>query len=507
MKYENVIINSEGKRSAGILMHVSSLPGKYGIGTLGQEAYRFVDFLKSAGVHYWQVLPLVQTGFGDSPYQSVCCTSGNPYFIDPDSLAAEGLLTKAELKEAVLPQGEVDYAAVYNTRYPVLRKAFARFDREDKDFKAFVREGKFRSYAEYMTVKQAFSNRCFVEWDREFRLNDREMVEAFIRENYDEYLFWNWLQFEFRRQWFALKKYANKSGVYIIGDIPLYVAYDSSDVWANPELFQLDENRAMKEVAGVPPDYFSEDGQLWGNPLYDWTEQEKDGYAWWISRLRDALEIFDVIRLDHFRGLDRYYAIPNGRKDARVGEWRDGPKAELFKLAKERLGEMNVIAEDLGIMDDGVIKLLEDTGYPGMKILLFAFEGGDNAYLPKHIGHNSVCYTGTHDNDTAVGYFNRLSGEMLRLVRKNVKDTLKEENLALPVGSKKNLAEALVHLCFASKACMAIIPIQDLLFLDNRARMNVPSTGDTNWRFRLKKNLTETEANYLKALLKKYKRK
>lgn len=500
-------INREGARGAGVLLHISSLPGKYGIGTLGKSAYDFVDFLKKSGVGYWQVLPLVQTGFGDSPYQSVCCNSGNPYFIDPDMLYEQGLLLKKELKEGSMPAGNVDYALLYHKRYALLRKAFARFDVKKKDFVRFVAEGKYKTYAEYMTVKQRFDNRSFFEWEEDFKLNRREVVEPYVAEHRQEFLFWNWVQYEFSREWTKLKAYANRKGIRLIGDIPLYVAYDSADVWGMPELFQLNEDRSMKDVAGCPPDYFSEKGQLWGNPLYGWEAQREDGYSWWINRLKDALTVFDVVRIDHFRGLDRYYAIPADREDAVIGEWRDGPKSELFALAEKELGDMNVIAEDLGVMDDGVRKLLSDTGYPGMKILLFAFDGGDdNSYLPKNIGHNSVCYTGTHDNDTAIGYCKRLHREEKLAVRAKVRKTVREEGLDLAVRGDKDMCTALVHLLFACDACLSVLPLQDLLMLDNEARMNHPSTGGCNWKFRLKSLPSDETAAYLKGLLKKYKR-
>ncbi len=499
-------INAQGERAAGVLLHISSLPNQYGIGSLGQAAYAFVDFLKKSGAKYWQLLPLVQTGFGDSPYQSVCCNSGNPYFIDLDSLFEEGLLTKKDLKEATMPKNTVDYAALYAKRYPILRRAFSRFDKENNSFLKFVREGKFTAYAEYMTLKKAFNNRAFCDWDEEFKFNHRAAVEKRIAEDKDEFLFWQWLQFTFFKQWQKLKSYANAQGVYFIGDIPLYVAYDSADVWSMPQLFKLNEERGMTEVAGVPPDYFSAFGQLWGNPLYDWAKQREDGYAWWINRLQDAFTTFDVVRVDHFRGLDRYYAIPAGSETAIIGRWCDGPKAELFELAKQKLGALNIIAEDLGILDDGVRKLLADTAYPGMKILLFAFEGGDNDYLPKNIRPNSVCYTGTHDNDTAVGYFKRQSPDSLKFIKENIRAALTSRNLKHPLRSYKDLADALLNMLFECDSCLSIAPLQDLLYLDNSARMNTPSTNQINWKFRLKELPPDGVANYLKGLLKKYNR-
>lgn len=500
------LINDKNARSAGVLLHISSLPGKYGIGTFGQNAYAFVDFLKNANIKYWQVLPLVQTGFGDSPYQSVYCNSGNPYFIDPDILHEEGLLTKGDLQKAAMPAGNVDFSNLYVVRYAMLRMAFSRFDKNNAAFRRFVKEGKYTAYAEYMTVKKKFDNRRFSEWDEPYKMHDVAAVRKYVGENKDEFLFWQWLQFEFHRQWNKLKKYANKKGIYIIGDVPLYVAYDSADVWAQPELFQLNEKREMTGVAGVPPDYFCEKGQLWGNPLYDWKKQRENGYRWWIDRLESSLDTFNVIRMDHFRGLDRYYAVPADSPTAEIGEWCDGPKKELFTLAEKRLGEMNVIAEDLGILDDGVRKLLKDTAYPGMKILLFAFEGGDNDYLPRNIEHNSVCYTGTHDNDTACGYLKRLSPERLRFVKQNIRDSLNERGIEHSLRGYKDTVDALVQLCFECDSCLAVVPMQDILCLDNSARMNEPATNCKNWKFRLKKLPDENIAAYLRGLVKKYKR-
>ncbi|MGN0822722.1 MAG: 4-alpha-glucanotransferase, partial [Candidatus Gallimonas sp.] len=321
----------ESTRAAGVLCHVSSLPGEYGIGTFGKEARRFVRRLAESGVKYWQILPLVQTGFGDSPYSSVCCTSGNPYFIDLETLAGQGLLTKKQLRAARLGRGDVDYGALYRSRYDVLRKAYARFDRNDGTFRAFVESGAAEDYALFMTAKKVFGGACFSAWDRDVRFREKAAMERLRTEHRDEYEFWQFLQYEFSRQWFALKGYANSLGIKVIGDMPLYVAYDSADVWAHPELFKLDEDLNPIAVAGVPPDYFSATGQLWGNPVYDWEAQKKDGYFWWKRRISEALNIYDVLRIDHFRGFDRYYEIPAGAETAVTGEWRDGPKSELFQ--------------------------------------------------------------------------------------------------------------------------------------------------------------------------------
>ncbi len=489
----------ERKRSAGVLMHLSSLPNRYGIGSLGKEAYRFAELLAKNGVKYWQILPLVQTGYGDSPYSSVSGASGNPYLIDLRALKGKGLLTADELKEAELPSGKVDFGAVYNTRYPVLRKAFSRFSWEDKGFQAFVERGEFDDYALFMTAKTAFGGKCFVEWEKRFRERDFDATNE-LRERFkSEYLFWQFLQYEFWSQWSKLKKYANKLGVQFIGDIPLYVAYDSADVWARPELFKLDVDCKPVKVAGVPPDYFSAEGQLWGNPVYDWREHKAEGYAWWKNRLKTALNTYDVLRIDHFRGIDRYYEIPAGAQNAIVGEWVDGPKEELFAhfTAEEK---EKIIAEDLGTVDDGVKTLLKNTGFPGMKVLLFAFDGNPaNDYLPENIKENAIAYTGTHDNDTVAGYVDGLSQEGKAFFRKRVYRSAKKLKLEIKTGrSSKGYAKALVALALASKAKLAIVPLQDVLGLGNDYRMNVPGSQQGNWTFRLKSLPKDKDFEWLK---------
>lgn len=499
-------IKEENKRAAGVLMHISSLPGKFGIGTFGKEAYEFVDLLAKSNVKYWQILPLVQTGYGDSPYQSVCCSSGNPYFIDPEFLKKDGLLTAEEVKEAHLPEGNVDYGALYNTRYQLLRTAYSRFDCSNKNFRAFIYQGEFDSYAKYMTLKQAFDGKIFSEWDYDFKHADPTLLEDFKRNNREEYNFWQFVQYEFSLQWHALKSYANTKGIKIIGDIPLYVAYDSSDVWANPKLFKLDNDLKSTDVAGVPPDYFSADGQLWGNPLYDWAAHKRSGYRWWIKRIALALKTYDVIRIDHFRGLDRYYDVKAGEKTARVGEWLDGPKMSLFEEAEEQLGELPIIAEDLGLADDGVKKLLKDSGFPGMKVLLFAFDGNaDNGFLPENINENSVCYTGTHDNDTVMGYLARITEkEKLSLV-KQMRSSAKKTGLSwCRLDTDENICRTFIEMAVASPSYLAIIPIQDILHLDNSARMNTPGVAAANWAFRLKKLPSEADFAYLKSCIKKF---
>ncbi|MDE5897152.1 MAG: 4-alpha-glucanotransferase [Clostridia bacterium] len=487
-------------RGAGVLCHISSLSGKYGIGSFGKEAYRFAKSLAKNGVTYWQVLPLVQTGFGDSPYSSVSCSSGNPYFIDLESLAAEGLLTKEELKGAER-KGEVDYGALYAERFPLLRKAFSRFFFDSEEFRAYVKSGVSEEYALFMTAKTVFGG-SFADWEAGVRDCDPDALEKLRTDYHEEYLFWNFLQYEFHLQWTALKTYCNGLGVKLIGDIPLYVAYDSADVWSHPELFKLDKAYKPVKVAGVPPDYFSQTGQLWGNPVYDWKAHEKEDFKWWKSRLRRALEIYDVVRIDHFRGIDRYYEISASEETAVNGTWKDGPKEKIF----DGLDKSSVIAEDLGIIDEGVRTLLAKTGFSGMKVLLFAFDGNpDNPFLPENIGENSVCYIGTHDNDTVKGYVESLTAEEFILFRSRVAAALESSGVIVSIGKGgENFPEAFIRLAMSTKSRLAIVPIQDVLGLDNSARMNYPGTQEGNWRFRMEKQPAARAMKKLKKIIKTY---
>ena len=486
-------------RSAGVLCHISSLCGKYGIGSLGKSAYRFAFQLAKSGCKYWQILPLVQTGFGDSPYSSVACDSGNPYLIDLPALQKEGLLTKRELKAAE-HRGTLDYGALYEERYATLRTAFSRFHFDGETFRAFIKQGTYEDYALFMTAKTVYGG-SFCDWEEDLRLHRAEALERLRTDYHEEYLFWQFLQYEFHAQWSALKSYCNGLGLKILGDIPLYVAYDSADVWAHPELFKLDEELRPSVVAGVPPDYFSEDGQLWGNPIYDWAAHEADGYAWWHGRLERALTVYDAVRIDHFRGFDRYYEIPAGALNARGGSWRKGPGEALFRGVA---GE--IVAEDLGTTDDGVRALLQKTGFPGMKVLLFAFDGDpENEHLPGHIAENSVCYTGTHDNDTAAGYIRSLSAEEFVFFRSRVAQELEKQGIALALGKDgRQLSEALVQLALSSRANLAVIPVQDLLGLGSEARMNFPGKREGNWQFRLARPLPRRIVRHLKKTIKKY---
>ncbi len=493
-------------RSAGVLCHISSLPGKYGIGNL-RDAARFALTLAENGVKYWQVLPLVQTGYGDSPYQSVSCTSGNPYFIDLDELGKMGLLTRKELKnlrDRYRESVKVDYGALYEERYATLRLAFSRYAFDNDEFRAFVRKGAFEDYALFMTAKTVYGG-TFYDWDEPLKRHEPSALETLRTEYHEEYLFWQFVQFLFRVQWEGLYRTCRSLGLGIIGDIPLYVAYDSADVWAHPELFKLDQDLKPVKVAGVPPDYFSETGQLWGNPVYDWDVHAADGYKWWTERLMSALSTYDIVRIDHFRGIDRYYEIDADAENAIRGEWKEGPKEKLFSSLGAERGR--IIAEDLGVSDDGVLKLLQNTGFPGMKVLIFAFDGNpDNVFLPKNIHENHVCYTGTHDNDTVKGYVDSLAAEDFILFRARLAMALKENRIEMRLSQKgKNFPDALVRLALASRANLAIVPIQDILGLGNEARMNIPGTQGGNWLFRLDRPIGRSIAKY-KKMIKNYRR-
>lgn len=496
--------NKKLSRGAGILCHVSSLPNEYGIGSLGKEAYEFADFLYKSGVKYWQILPTVQTGYGDSPYQSVCASSGNPYFIDLENLCERGLLTEEELLSAKVDGKKVDYSALYQTRYALLRKAYNRFDLQDEDFVKFVQSGEYDDYALFMSLKGRY-NSSFANFPTAYKFKETLAVDEFRQSVYKtDYCFWLFLQYTFKYQWQKLKKYVNEKGIKLIGDVPLYVAYDSSDVWANPGLFKLDEDLNPTQVAGVPPDYFSATGQLWGNPVYDWDAMKKDGYKWWIDRLAKAQSVYDVIRIDHFRGLDRYYTIEYGKSTAEDGEWQEGPKGGFFNAVYSALGDVSIIAEDLGVLDDGVIALRDEFELPGMNILLFAFDGKeDNAYLPQNIVSNSVTYTGTHDNATALGYLNSLDGAQFREFKAMLRSTLAKQGVYYPLADRDDAVQGLIICALQTISDVAIIPIQDVLVLDDEARMNTPSTDKDNWQFRLSELPSRQVKATLKQLIKK----
>lgn len=494
-------------RNFGILLPVSSLPSGEGIGTLGTEAYNFVDFLSESGGKIWQVLPLNPTNYGDSPYQSCSSDALNYYFIDLQQLVCDGLLKKGEIVLEELSDSplKVNYGKQFTQKIALLKKAFSRFD-GGSEFEDFVNRGEYSDFAVFMAIKQKFNHVAWTEWEQPFGVYDEDTVAKFIEENKTEYLFWQFTQFIFLKQWNALKSYANSKGVSIMGDIPLYVAYDSVEVWKYGEkLFKVNANRKLKCVAGCPPDGFTEDGQLWGNPVYNWEEMRNDGYAWWKARIEKCFKLFDVLRIDHFRGFDRYWEVPAGDSTARYGLWEDGPKEELFK---DILG-YKIVAEDLGVIDDGVRRLMKNVGYPGMKVLEFAFDGkADNEHKPSNHTENFVCYTGTHDNMPLKQYIDDLSEEQRAVF---AEDVVKESgilNITAKTATSKELCRSVVELAFASKSDTAIVPVWDLLALGGEARINEPSTvSDKNWSRRfLKEDFSKELSDYLKKVSKRSKR-
>ncbi len=482
-------------RASGILMPVFSLPSRYGIGSFSKSAYQFVDMLKKAGQKYWQILPLCPTSYGDSPYQSFSTYAGNPYFIDLDQLIEEKLLTRKECQACDFgddPQ-DIDYGKLYENRFKLLRKAYERANvGEDQEFEAYRRENAWwlDDYALFMAVQDRFDGVAWNEWAEDIRLRWSNAMDYYRRELYYEIEFYSYLQFVFMKQWKKLKNYANINGIEIIGDIPIYVAFDSADAWANPELFQFDAENLPTAVAGCPPDGFSADGQLWGNPLYRWDYHRETGFDWWIRRIAYCSELYDVVRIDHFRGFDEYYSIPYGDTTARNGHWEKGPGIALFEAAKNRLGELNIIAEDLGYITDSVKKLVADSGFPGMKVLEFAFDSREKSdYLPYTYEKNSVVYTGTHDNETIAGWYAGLDKSDLKMCT----DYMNIDRIP-----GKEYHWDFIRLAMLSVSDLCVIPIQDYLGLDNRARINHPSTLGTNWRWRLAKG--QLSASLLKEI-------
>ena len=466
-------------RQSGILLHISSLPSPHGVGTLGSWAYRFVDFLSGAGQSYWQILPLGPTGYGDSPYQTFSAFAGNPYLIDLDFLAADGLLTAEEISSADTSGETVDFGRLYETRPALLKLACSRgFARDAQAVSRFAADngGWLQSYALFMAAKEYFGGKPWYEWPDEIRLCRGRCAEyeALLRHEIDYHVY---VQFLFNRQWTALKSYAAEKGIEFIGDVPIYVPLDSADVWANPQLFQLDADMRPREVAGVPPDAFTADGQLWGNPLYDWDAMARDGYRWWQNRLNAAAKLFDVVRIDHFRGLASYWAVPAGEKTAKNGKWRSGPGKPFISAVKNGCPSIRFIAEDLGYLTDDVRELLEFSGFPGMKILEFAFDCREPSnYLPHTYGENCVCYVGTHDNATLVQWLCELRDEDHEYAKKYLGLNLEE-----------GYAAGVIRGGMASVAELFIVQMQDWLELGANARMNTPgSFGAPNWRWRMK---------------------
>lgn len=474
-------------RKSGILMHLASLPSEYGVGTMGAAARKFADFLSDAGQQYWQLLPICPTSYGDSPYQSFSTFAGNPYFIDLDLLASEGLLDKKEYVSVNWGDdvSRIDYGRLYEQRYPVLKLAAKRFlENEPEDFETFCELQAFwlEDYALFMTLKDTHGGCSWWQWEDELKRRDHSAIDK-VRETMAEQIaFWKVLQYFFFRQWKSLKQYVNDKGIDFIGDLPIYVSQDSVDVWAHPELFQLDEENVPVAVAGCPPDGFSATGQLWGNPLYRWDYHRNTGYQWWISRLSYVFRLYDVVRIDHFRGFDEYFSIPYGAENAIGGHWEKGPGIDLFRKVEQALGWKQVIAEDLGYVTDSVRQLVHDSGFPGMKVLEFAFDSRDsgcaNDYLPHNYPENSVAYTGTHDNETIAGWWKSIMAKERKLARDYLCDNYTPD---------KELHKCFISLVMRSSAKLCVIPMQDYMGLDNSCRMNQPSTVGKNWKWRIRK--------------------
>ena len=487
-------------RKSGILMPIFSLPSEYGIGCFSKEAYRFVDFLEKAGQKLWQILPLGPTSFGDSPYQSFSTFAGNPYFIDLAELVERGWITRKELDKYDFGDTEryIDYEKLYKNRMAALRAAFGNSHIEtETGFQQFRAENTdwLPDYALFMAVKDVFHGASWDKWDEDIRLRKPEAMEKYRRTYGEEMQFYEFLQYLFAGQWRKLKSYANSKGIEIVGDLPIYVAFDSADTWACPELFQLDENLMPIGVAGCPPDAFSATGQLWGNPLYRWDYHKENDYEWWMRRFAYSFTLYDIVRIDHFRGFDEYYAIPYGDKTAEYGKWEEGPGYDLFRVMKNRLGKKQVIAEDLGFLTPSVLRLVKDTGYPGMKVLHFAFNaGGGSEYLPHNYVKNCVVYTGTHDNDTTLGWYRSMNRADRQFTR---------EYLNIRRGQELNWV--LIRAALSSVADTAIIPMQDYLGLGSEARINMPSTLGDNWKWRMyEEEASEELAMKIRAMTRLY---
>lgn len=509
------------ERNAGILMPVSSLPSPYGIGTFGKDAYDFVTFVKECNHKYWQVLPLGPTTYGDSPYQSYSAFAGNPYFVDLDMLIEAGFLLKSEVisrdwGDGIVPvnvseddavngrfgtyrdgnigdERYVSYEKIYNNRFDILRIAYNRFKAACaeskktlakglplyKQFDNFVKDNAdwLEDYALFMALKSHFNNVSWGEWETDIKFRKPETMSRYEEQLSDDIGYWKFIQFEFYLQWNALKQYANSNGIEIIGDIPIYMGYDSVDVWANQGEFQLDENLTPIKVAGVPPDAFSDAGQKWGNPLYDYDKMEANGFSWWRKRMAASAKLYDVIRIDHFIGIVKYYTIPADMPDARQGEYRQGPGQKLLDVINESIGDKKIIAEDLGVEVPEVAKILKENGYPGMKVLEFAF-GGDrkNPHLPYNYTQNLVCYGGTHDNETLLGFFEDRGDWELGYAYDY-----------LDTRDKGRMVDQVFRAAYSSVAVLTVFAVQDILKLGNWARMNLPSSMGNNWKWRMQK--------------------
>lgn len=463
-------------KRAGILLPIFSLPSSYGIGDFGEEAYKFIDFLSECGQSIWQILPLTQTSFGDSPYQSPSAFAMNPYFIDPQELCKKGYVTEAELLPLVCGESAIDYGRLYETRYPFLKLAYSRFSKNPpRDFFTYIEKQRewLDDYALFMAIKNEKNAGEFINWDTETVC--RENLEELLLEYREEVGFWKFLQYELECEWHKILSYAHEKGIKIMGDLPIYVAYDSADVWGNPEQFLLDEARRPLKVAGVPPDAFSDEGQMWGNPLYDWDYMRGDGYSWWARRFARAKSLYDIVRIDHFVGFSNYYAIPNGAKRATEGEVKVGVGYPLFEAVLSRVGKIEIVAEDLGMLQNGVAELLSKTGFPNMRVIQFSFDGENNPHARENHIENCVVYTGTHDNPTSYGYYKSLDAKAQKRARQKL-------------GGEGHISDRFIAHAMGSVAKTVIIPMADYLRLGDEARLNAPSSmGAGNWSWRLRR--------------------
>lgn len=484
-------------RKCGILMPISSLPSPYGIGSFGKGAYDFIDFLERTGQKCWQVLPLNPTSYGDSPYQSPASKAGNPYFIDLELLKKDKLLTAEELKGEKNNSKKIDYGWLFNTRYPILRKAYSRFA-PDADYKRFCRKNAawLEDYSLFMALKVHYGWCSWTNWEDEHKCV--ESARKLAEDHATEAGFWKWIQYEFTKQWQNVVEYAHSKKIMIIGDIPIYVAHDSVDVWASPEQFLLDEDYAPTQVAGCPPDAYSVDGQLWGNPIYDWEKMESENFSWWIDRVKSAFSLYDILRIDHFRGFASFYSIPYGDENARRGEWCDAPGIKLFDAVKAAVPKAKIIAEDLGFITDDVRELLAETGFPGMKILQFGFYDDDSEYNPKNFEtDNCVVYSSSHDSDCTASWYRTLKPKDLKRFKREC-----------PRIKGQSGTYATIEMGMRSRANLCVIPMQDYLELSNgEGRMNTPSVAEGNWGWRVSpRYATEALEGKISALVKRCKR-
>ncbi len=470
------------ERSSGILLHISSLPGKYGIGDFGKEAYKFIDFLSNANQKNWQILPLGITGYGDSPYQSFSTFAGNPYFIDLDEFIKQGYITEKQIDEYDLTEDKntVNYEKLYNNKYKILdivyKRSYSKIEEELKSFYANEKEW-LRTFALFMSLKEHHKGKSWLTWEEKYRKYNSKAVEEFERDNHEKLFFWIFTQFYFYKQWTNIKKYANDKGIKILGDLPIYVSEDSADIWSNTKLFKLDDKLVPEKIAGVPPDLFSKTGQLWGNPIYDWEKMKENNYKWWIKRINHCFKLYDRLRIDHFRGFESYWEVDKGSENAVEGKWVNGPGIDFFKNIKKQLGDLDIIAEDLGFLTEKVHDLIKNTGYPGMKVLQFAFDGSSkNDYLPHNFNKNAVVYTGTHDNDTTKSWFEKQNIKN----QKYILDYINRE-------SAEEISWDMIVTAWSSTADLAIAPLQDFLDLGSITRMNMPSTLGENWKWRVDK--------------------